>query len=562
MICKKLIWRAVLFLRIVIIFCASNPESRAGAMLGEADPCDSVSVLKLPHAIITQAQTVPAGDYLAPDGKTYSVPALCRVHGVSMPTQDSHINFEVWMPVEIWSGRYYQLGTGGFAGDIAPFSPQLVAFINKGSAVAITDTGHEGEAGDASWALNQPEKIIDYGYRSQRETTDKAKRIISAFYGREPDYSYFSGCSNGGRDAIIQAHRYPEEWDGMLIGAPANNWIRVATSWAWSYHAFNGNSRSSIPLSKLSAVQSAALASCSAEANVVEGIAADPRFCRLDTTDLICKGGETDRCLTVAQAEALKKIYEGPRNPRTGKQLYPGVESTFENQGRWANTFISAEGGVRGTAYELFSNIVFDDPDWDVHSLDYDKHIDFASSKDIAGERLSDALSIVSPDFKKMREKNSKIIMYHGWGDVAISAKGAIQDYERVVEKEGGLEKTQDFYRLFMVPGMLHCYGGSGANSFGQLPSAPGLRDDAEHDIHRALEVWVEQGVAPTKVTAAKYVNNKPDEGVAFTRPICPYPKVPVYNGRGSVDDADSFECRLGASFKEIKNIEVIHTGL
>ena len=305
---------------------------------------------------------------------------------------------------------------------------------------------------------------------------------------------------------------------------------------------------SAIPESKLPAIQAAALASCTAEAHVIEGVATDPRFCRLNTTDLICTEEETESCLTVAQADALKKIYEGPINPRTGKKVYPAIESTFENQGEWAQYMISSAPGMEAQwgywlAHGLFSNMVFDNPQWDIHHFDFDKDIEFASSKDIAGEPLSDVLSVASPDFKEIAEQGVKVIMYHGWGDVGISPRAGIRDYENVVANMGGLTKAKAFYRLFMVPGMLHCGGGPGANSFGQEPTAPALKNDLQHDIHRALEAWVEQGMAPEKIIATKYLNDNPDEGVLFTRPICPYPEIPIYSGVGAIQDANSFQC-------------------
>lgn len=551
MFSKKVKVMGVFVISAVIVSCASHQKNTASTLLNKFSQCRSISGLKLPHAVVTRAEPILEGEYLAPDGITYSVPAFCRVSGVAVPTEDSHIKFEIWMPINSWTGRFYHQGGGGFSGNIDQWSPSLVDFIKKGSVVTITDTGHEGKNTDGSWALRQPEKIIDYGYRSLKETTDNAKRVVKEFYGKKPDYSYFSGCSNGGRQAMMAAHRYPEDWDGMLIGAPANDFIRLVTTHAWRYHALSGQSKSAIPISKLPAIQKAALASCEGEAHVNQEVAADPRFCRLDTDDLNCNEKESDSCLTVAQADALEKIYEGPRNPRTGKKLYPGFESTVENQGEWAKYIIGTAENVRSQyamADGLFSNMVFDNPEWDIHSLDYDKDIDFASSKDIAGERLSDVLSIVSPDFKKMEAKGAKVIMYHGWGDAAISAKGVIQDYEGVVKKMGGIAKTQNFYRLFMVPGMLHCGRGPGANAFGQFPISPGLKKDAKHDVHLALEAWVENDRVPESVIATKYIDDNPEKGVAFTRPICPYPKVPVYKGEGDDSQAASFHCLNGAS--------------
>ena len=550
---RNLIVNMFFFVCAAILSSVPSHAQTKTTPLEESEKCRSLSGLPLPHSIVTDAQEIPAGDFLASDGKTYLVPAFCKVRLVAVPTEDSHIKIEVWMPASGWNRRYYQLGTGGFAGDMDRYASLLVESTKQGNAVAMTDTGHEGDFGDAAWALRHPQKIIDYGYRSLKETRDNAKRVINAYYGHKPEYAYFSSCSNGGRQAVVAAHRHPEDWDGMLIGAPSNDKIRLATASAWNYQALHKDPQSLIPVSKLPAIQSAALASCSQQAYVVNGVAADPRFCRLNALDLMCNGEETDSCLTASQAEALNNIYQGPRNPRTEKSIFPGLVSTFEDEGEWSDWMIGTTDGrykrlQSKLAKGFFSNFVFDSSDWDLLSFDFDQDFEYAVSKDIAGESLSDVLSVVSPDFKKMQNQGAKIIMYHGWGDVALTAEGSIQVYENVVETAGGEDEVKDFYRLFMVPGMLHCEGGPGANAFGQSSSAVGLKNDIAHNIHRALEAWVEQGISPEKIIATKYVDDKPEKGVSFTRPLCPYPQVPVYRGTGNVDEVSSFECRPGAS--------------
>lgn len=536
-----------------ILSCSVNQKDTMSTIVDDPDQCRRVSELKLPHTVVTLAQPIPAGGYIAPDGKTYSVPAFCRVQGVAVPTQSSHIKFEVWMPENNWNGRFYHIGTGGFSGDIKPFSGDLVVHIKQGNAVTITDSGHErtGDGLDASWALHHPEQIIDYGYRALKETTNNAKLVINAFYQQEPRYAYFAACSGGGRQAMKLARDFPKDWDGILIGAPANNFHRIATGAVWNFQALQGKPESQIPVAKLPAIQKAALASCTADAQVIQGVAADPRFCRLDARTMICHGEESDNCLTDAQAIALNKIYEGPRDPRTGGTLFPGFESTLEAESGWERWIIAAEPKQSQQyrfAKSFFSYMVFDDPDWDVHSLNYDKDIAFSLSKNVLGQSLPDILNAESPNLVQLQKQGSKVLLYHGWGDAGISAKGTVEDYELAAKSFGGIKKIQNIFRLFMVPGMRHCAGGPGATSFGQPYNLSEAKNDASHNILRALEAWVEQDVAPEKIIATKYINDKPADGIAFTRPICPYPQIPVYSGAGSINQASSFECKKGAS--------------
>lgn len=524
----------------------------------DQDRCAKLASLSLPHTVITQAESISAGNYLAPDRKNYTVPAFCKVHGVSVPTKGSHINFEVWLPIDTWNGRFYQLGTGGFSGLLDEVSGKLVESINRGNAVAMTDGGHDLK--NPAWALHQPEKIIDMGYRALKETSSSARQLIGVFYNRKPAYSYYAGCSGGGRDAMVAATRFPEDWDGVLVGAPGTDIIRTWTNFAWVDKALNINKSSQIPVAKLPAIQKAALASCTADAHVVEGIAADTRFCRLDTSELICKDQENDNCLTEPQATALAKIYDGVRNSPTAAFIYPGYEATLEAEAGdtmgWDGRFMKKEtpwnendNGKGAKWSNFFRTMVFDDLEWDQRTFDFDKDINTAINKNISGEILSEVLGPVELDFSAMQARGSKIIGYHGWGDAALSAKGGIEDYERVAQQLGGIDKIQAFYRQFMVPGMLHCSAGPGAHSFGQIHIAnrlPALKPDASHDISIALEQWVEEGIAPKKIIAVKYINDNVEKGVAFTRPLCPYPQVPVYKGRGDTAKASNFECRVG----------------
>jgi hypothetical protein len=509
-------------------------------------PCADLIKVTIPHAEIVLAERVFAGTFNAPDGKRYEVPAFCRVHGVARPSPDSHINFEVWLPANTWNGRYYQVGTGGFAGRLS--YGFLAEKLAQGNAVAGTDTGHTGEGNDASWALGHPEKIIDYGYRALKETTIGAKAVINAFYNKAANYSYFEGCSNGGREAMMVAQRYPEDWDGILAGAPANFLTLESIMQAENEIQQWSTPDSHIPHEKLPMIQQAALASCAPEAHLLKGVAADPRHCEFDPSVLLCKSGaDNNDCLTANQVATVKKIYRGLTDPDTGESLYPGYAATFEAES-WPDIAIGKQPAQTPGYFfgnEMLANMVFDDPDFDIYQADFRDTFYQLEKKTIAGEPLRNVLNSNNPDLRKFQNRKGKLIVYHGWGDTLPSPGGIVNYYGDVMGQMGGLKATQSFFRLFMVPGMGHCSGGPGANSFGQLaPYTPRpLQDDAKHNIVKTLEAWVEKGQAPEKITATKYVNDKPEQGVAFTRPLCPYPQIPVYKGFGSTDLAENFKC-------------------
>jgi pimeloyl-ACP methyl ester carboxylesterase len=361
------------------------------AVAGHASDCAALAHHELPHVYIAAAQLVPA---------QADVPEFCRVQGEARPTADSQIGFELWLPASDWNGRYYQLGNGGFAGSI--HLPALAAELRRGNAVAATDTGHHGHAFDATWALNHPEKIIDYGYRSLQETSRAAQELIRTYYRRPASYKYFTGCSNGGRQALMAAQRFPQDWDGILAGAPALNWTQQLATFA-SQPA--GDMRSQLTL-----------------------------------------------------------------------------------------------------ADQFFRYMVHDDPTWNVGRFAGQRDVELARQRRIGNETLSQVLDATDPDLTRFEQRRGKLLMYFGSADDLISPQAGVDYYERVIARMGGIERTQAFFRLFMVPGMGHCQGGAEPHAFGQAYVAPGLRDDPEHDIRRALEAWVEQGKVPERIVEAAQV--------------------------------------------------------
>ncbi len=494
--------------------------------------CESLSGLRLPNTTITLAQTVAAGTFTPPGGTApfAALPAFCRVTGVIKPTNDSEIAFEVWMPVAGWNGKFQGIGNGGFAGYIS--YGELRGPLLRGYASASTDTGHKGN--DASWAPGHPEKVADYGHRGIHEMTEKAKLILKAFYGNDPQRSYFSSCSNGGRQALMEAQRYPNDYDGIIAGAPANAFTQTLAGFTWNMQALLNDPASYIPAKKLKAIETAVLSSCDTLDGVKDGVLEDPTACTFDPSVLLCKNGETDECLTDKQILALRKVYGGPRTGK-GDQIMPGFTFGGEAEpGGWGDWITGASPATSIQYFfstQGFKNLVFDDPNWDLKSFQLERDFKAAQAK-LA--RMTDA---TDPNLKAFNAHGGKLILYHGWSDAALPPMNTINYFDSVVTKVG--QKQADrFLRLFMVPGMQHCGGGPGPDWFGQAVTR--MQSDPDHDLTLALERWVEQGTAPEQVIAARLgPSNKPDR----TRPLCGYPKVARYTGNGSTDDAVNFKC-------------------
>ena len=506
-----------------------------------ATTCEDLASLKLPDTTITLTQSVAAGAFTPPPGPLSaprvfpytSMPAFCRVTGIIKPTSDSNIQFEVWMPSAGWNRKLQGIGNGGFAG-VIPYQA-LAQPLARGFAVATTDTGHVG--GDASWALGHPEKVIDFGNRAIHETAVKAKAVLNAFYGQGPQRSYFSSCSNGGRQALMEAQRYPEDYDGIIVGAPANFWTHHISGFAWNAQALS-DPASYIPASKLKAVEGAALAGCDARDGVADGVIDDPTKCHFDPATLLCKGDESDSCLTALQVAALKKMYAGPKNSK-GEQIFPGYSLGGETgPGGWGPWITGTKPGGSLQSFfatNFFANMVFENASWDIKTFNIDKDVK------VTDEKTGRILNATDPDLTAFKARGGKLILYHGWCDAAIPPENTINYYQSVVTKMGSSDSDQ-FLRLFMVPGLQHCGGGPGPNNFGQ--AGVSAQADPEHDISLALERWVEKGIAPEVIIAASpVVGPDPTKAVLRTRPLCAYPLVARWKGTGSTDDAANFAC-------------------
>jgi feruloyl esterase len=462
------------------------------------------------------------------------LPAFCRVTGSLHPSDDSDIRFEVWLPSE-WNGKFQGIGNGGYAGSIS--FGGLAYAVRHGYAAAATDTGHRDRGESARWALGHKEKIIDFGYRAIHETAVTAKALIQAFYGDPPKRSYFNSCSNGGRQALMEAQRFPEDYDGIIAGAPANDWTHLLSSAANGVKTTLTNAASYISASKLPAIEAAALAQCDAKDGVTDHVIENPRACSFDPVVLLCKGEETISCLTAPQLQALKAIYEGMKDSE-GRLLFPGLSPGGEaEEGGWGPWIVGTSPGTSSMynyGTQFFINMVYSNPDWQFRSFNVDRDVKAAN------ERMAKFLNATDPDLSAFEKRGGKLILYHGWSDAAIPALNAINYYDRVVARMGAA-RTADFVRLYMVPGMQHCVGGNAPNSFGQLGTPNG---DRFHNIDAALEAWVEQGTAPAKIIATKFkVNTDARSGVERTRPLCVWPQVARYKGTGSTDDAANFSC-------------------
>ena len=506
-----------------------------------AASCDSLAGMKMGDASVTAAGNIsPPFSIVQPPPQglvSVSVP-FCRVEGSIRPTADSDIRFELWLPpASAWNGKYEGVGNGGFAGFIQ--YEAVGRALEAGFAVSGTDTGHVASAIDARWALGHPEKVVDFGWRAIHETAATSKAIVQAFYGRVASHTYFSGCSDGGREALMEAQRFPEDYDGIIAVAPANYWTQALPTAIWDEQAMVAEPGGALTARKLPAITAAALAACHGE----DGILGDPSQCHFDPTVLLCKGADSDDCLTSRQITTLQKIYSGPQDS-AGQRIFPGFEPGGEADPAGWGLWITGtgpnpgEGSLQlyfGTGY--FANMVFEKPDWDFRRLNFDSDLKFAEAK------TGRALDASDPDLARFKAAGGKLIQVHGWADAALSPAKSIEYYLSAAAKLGGIAQTQSFYRLFMAPGMQHCGGGVGPNAVGGPFGLPAPTHDAAHDLVPALSHWVEDGAAPAQIVATKYQDDDPRKGIAMQRPWCPYPAVARYSGQGSRNEAASFAC-------------------
>jgi len=476
-----------------------------------ATECRDLALLRLPGTLITTAEEVSGQLQLGP-GAPLNVPAICRVAGTITPA----INFEVWLPAQ-YNGRFQAVGGGGLAGSISHGA--MATAVSDGYASASTDTGHRST--DSLWLVD-PQRREDYGHRAIHETTVKAKAIIDAYYGSAPLYSYFNGCSTGGRQGLMEAQRYPNDFDGILSGAPVNTFTKLHIGQLWTAHATLKQPDAALTAADFTLVNEAVMAQCDANDGVEDGILTDPRTCNFNPRDLVCSGSSTDSCLAEPKITALEMIYDGARNPRTGAQIYPGLEPGSE----------SAQPGNAGWAMimngrtpffidiPVLGGMGFENNEWDWRTFDFDQDVALIDGK------LAHVLDAVDPDLRDFKAQGGKLIIYHGWNDPGVMPQRTIDYYNEVIAfadratNGNGTAFTEEYTRLYMMPGMGHCRGGAGPD---------------QADFISSLVDWVENDQAPEQIIASK------GDG-SMTRPLCPHPEVAVYR-RGDTNDAESFRC-------------------
>ena len=517
-----------------------------------AAPCDSLTGLKLDKATITSAELVPEGPAPAraggPGGRGGAaagrgaaggrgdgdggrgaaaggrgdaagaggrggaqaargggappaiIPARCRVQLVLKPSADSLINMELWLPpADKWNGKFMGVGNGGFAGSIQGLTNEMPQALRLGYATAGTDTGHQEQGG--AWAIGHPEKMIDFGYRATHEMTVKAKQIVKAFYDESPKFSYFKGCSTGGRMALMEAQRYPDDYDGIIAGSLANRHIHM-----WTAGVARSIDLSRNPEKAITAEHAALVNNIVNRCDTLkEGFLNNPRACKVDFSSLRCKAGQTpdNSCLTEPQMKTVETFYGGVKNSK-GELIFSG-QALGNPIGAQASTNRDP-----GGTFDLV-RIAYNDPNVDWKKFDLDRDMKYLDEK-------IGYVDAVDPDLRKFKASGGKLLLSHGWSDAGITPETTIWYYDRVLDKMGS--KQSDWMRLFMVPGMGHCGGGPGVNSF---------------DSIGALEQWVEKGVAPDTIlgTGAQ----------GMTRPLCPYPQVAEYSGTGDLKDGKNWAC-------------------
>ncbi|MEP7353660.1 MAG: tannase/feruloyl esterase family alpha/beta hydrolase [Acidobacteriota bacterium] len=488
-----------------------------------AASCESLLMLKLPSATVTVAEAVGAGAFALPvaaNGKgkgkgaaaNYSdLPGFCRVRVVSKPSSDSNINIEYWLPVGAsWNGNFLGTGNSGFSGAIS--TSDLVDGVRRHYAVASTDTGHEG--GSASFALNHPEKLIDFAYRAVHEMTVLGKLVSKGYYESDVRKSYWNGCSAGGRQGLKAVQMYPADFDAVVAGSPGVMWTGRSTQAVWIGQQTHKDAESALPQAKFAVVHAAVLAACDAKDGAKDGIIDDPRKCSFDPATIQCQtAADAPDCLTAPQVATVKRIYSDVKNPRTGEVYFPGHEPGSENG--W-NTMAGAN--VFGTGPDLFKYIVFNNADWDYKTLNYDADM-------TAAMKAGAAMDAMDPKLKPFYDRGGKIIQYHGWADPQISPRSSVMYYTKVAEANGGIAKVQQNHLLYMIPGMAHCGGGDATSTF---------------DMLKAMEAWVATNKAPDHIDASRTRNGQVDR----TRPLCAYPATAQYKGSGSVDEAANFSCK------------------
>jgi feruloyl esterase len=497
--------------------------------------CESLTGSTLAGGTVQSAAAIAAGDYTPPGqpNALTGLPAFCRVTVAMQPSPDSHVNVEVWMPRQNWNGRFLGNGSGGGGGAILYFTG-LVEGLKRGFATAITDLG---TAPDPNQAIDHPERWRDFGYRATHEMTVAGKALVNAYYKTAPRTSIFQGCSTGGQQALTTAQRYPDDYNGIVAGAPANNRTHLNTMFVSNLQALTAPG-AQLSQGKLNMITGKVIAACAGKDGgaPADSYLTDPRRCNFDPDTLPqCSGNDNDSCLTAPQLAALKTTWRGPVNPRTGERIFSGLPVGSESM-----VFGLAFQGdtVSWPSQQLYTFKWALGANWNYATFDFDHDMDAVDA------RLASILNANDPDLAQFKAAGGKLMMFNGTADPGVPYQSSLEYYERVVQAQGNsLSATQDFFRYYLVPGMGHCSsitGGPGVGDFGQ-PYSPYVPKDQAHDILLKLVDWVENKNAPDSIIATRYTDPS-GTTVALERPICTYPKIPTYQG-GDATKASSFNC-------------------
>jgi hypothetical protein len=479
--------------------------------------CSRLLGLALKDTQITAARVIPAkGD----------VPEYCQIEGGI----ETLILFEIALPTQSWNGRVFLAGGGGDNGH----NPDLDHALARGYAVTGTDTGHRGEHWDASALLNDPQAQLNYAHRGAHLVTVVAKQVVASYYGQAAAHSYFLGCSNGGKMGLMAVQRYPQDFDGIVIGGPVIDRTGLMVMFDWSQRALLG---AEIPPYKIPAMSKATMAACDARDGLADGIIDRPDRCDFDPRSMICTGADSAECLTPPQAEAWRKILDGPVNS-AGESMYPGYYPGHEEDYPDYVTGLGVLHGYPSSNFMYMDNFMR----WFAFGPDYDPVLEFDYDRDPPKlARFVAEQDAVDPDLSVFEARGGKLLIFNGWADHSTPPRRTIDYYEAVRDVHGS--DTEEFARLFMVPGYHHCSGGPGPNHFGAPGHARVNLNDPERDLMGAIVQWVEQGVAPEKIVGTRFAANDPARGAVMTRPFCPYPQTAQYSGTGSPDAAENFVC-------------------
>jgi hypothetical protein len=485
------------------------------ALIPNAKPvrsCESLASVALPNTTIESAAVDPAN------------PAICRVTAVTThPPLGDKVRIWVAIPTSNWNGRFLGNGGGGFSGGNAG---AVNAPVAAGYAAGATDTGHEGASG--SFALGANDRLNWQSIRNNahvgiHEMTVTGKALTQAMYGVAPRYAYFNGCSTGGRQGLSEVQRYPQDYNGVVSGAPAINWDRFTNAHLWGPVVMNA-ANNPVPACKLTAATAAAVAACDGIDGVKDGVIEDPKRCMYDPKPLV--GTSAGECGTFTEADVnvIRKLWEGPRRA-DGTFLWYGLPRGADMNALWTSRGTPLRPVPFSIAMDWFRYFLAQDPKLDGNAITPEG---FERLWDQSVEQYGAVFGTDNPNLTAFRDRGGKAIVWHGWADQLITAEGTVDYYNRVQQQMGGAKKTGEFIRLFMAPGVMHCGGGAGPTPGGQLD---------------ALLAWVEDGKAPESLVATRPAQNG---GTARTRPVCTYPLVAKYRGSGSTDDAANFSCSTG----------------